>query len=1293
MDTSKKHKPVKSISGNHAVKGEGYVLWSIPDDTGVLRHFKLKALWVPGSTVRLLSTEGLLQECKGESIQLQPGELHLSGLNSDRTRNPVTVRVLPTTNLPTSIAYRYNGCEAASNALNSIISVVSDENMNLSDPEKELLRWHQRLGHISFKRVQALFRSGVLSHTEATRRLHTAACKIKHPPKCAACQFGKQTCRPAKGTKTTAVRDRSGVLRQDNLLPGQCISVDHFICSTKGRLFTSRGKTSALERLYCGGCLFVDHASGFVHVEHQTSLSSHDTLRAKELFELFCRDHGVLPQKYMSDNASAFTSQSFTEHLKVYRQIISFAGTGAHHHNGHAERSIRTIMSIARTMMLHSAIYWPDQADATLWPMAVTHAVFLWNHIPDLTTGLSPSDLFTKSRWPQQRFHDLHVWGCPVYVLNKTISDGKKIPKWQPRSTRMKYMGLSPKHASSVPLVLNPSTGYLSPQFHAVFDNWFATVSATADQLPDFTSNEWAKMFGESSYQYPLDDDDLAELQSSTADMDQADATAAARSDAHRQYDPTLVKPLAPINPMLPESSDQRERNDSAIDAKIDPSLLPSVPEPASSISSSVPSSSVPLSSDSVAPVSSKPVLVESSRSSATPLPIERESSSIERKSSSPAVPIVSSQSVPSASIDPPKRDVPAIASSNPTPSAPRQSTRNVTSAPRRSPRNPPPPRRNPTRNRRAPSRLSLTSLGQFAADYDVVPPETYSFLFNDNGFSTPLQLMNQADNTMSQVESEGMAHKASNSDPDTLSFEEALKDVDKEEWSKAALKEIQALEEKGTWIEVDIKSVPSKETILPGTWVFRRKRTPDGTIKKYKGRYCVRGDLQVGDFETFAPVVAFSTVRLFLILSLKLKWCTCSIDFSNAFVQAELKDPVWIHLPRGFRSKQLKKTCLKLKKSLYGLAVAPRLWNLHLFEAILALGFIQSKIDPCLMMKKDIFLVFFCDDAGVAAKSESVIDKLVSELVEKGFELTREATFSEFLGIKYEELSDGAISMTQSGLINKIIAATGMENCNPKHTPALKVALGIDPDGESMSADWSYPSIIGMLLYLTTNTRPDIAFAVSQVARFSHSPKQSHENAVKHIIRYLSKTTDKGMIVKPSADLALDCYVDADFAGRYGRDPDTEATSVKSRTGYIIKLGGCPVFWKPQLQSSISLSTAEAEYVALSQSLRVLLPMKELLEEIIENVDVPNDFHDIASSVKATRFEDNNSALQLATTQRVTNRTRYYAVKWHWFWDAVRTGKVQIAPIATSEQAADYLTKGLVKEPFESNRRANQGW
>ena len=679
----------------------------------------------------------------------------------------------------------------------------------------------------------------------------------------------------------------------------------------------------------------------------------------------------------------------------------------------------------------------------------------------------------------------------------------------------------------------------------------------------------------------------------------------------------------------------------------------------------------------------------------------------------SPIVPVASlvpAPPVPSAAAPPvPPAAAPSVSRpakqpvSVPTTTAPilRRSTRNhrsVSVAPSTSDTPAPSPRRS-TRTRRAPTRLSLTSLGQFAAAYDTIPPQVYTSFFNDNGFPTPLVLSGEDINNWVEVKdvngstSEIAVYKASNSDPDTLSFDEAMNDVDSEEWRKAALKEIEQLQEKGTWREISIHEVPSGETVLPGTWVFRRKRTPDGTIKKYKGRYCVRGDLQVGDFETFAPVVAFSTVRLFLTLSLKFKWHTCSIDFANAFVQAKLKNPVWIHLPRGFRSTLSGKTCLELQKSLYGLAEAPRLWNLHLFKAIKELGFIQSKIDPCLMMKKDIFLIFFCDDTGVAAKSETDIQELVDALSAKGFELTREATFSEFLGIKYTDLSDGSIAMTQKGLIEKIIAATDMENCNPKHTPAIKAALGLDPDGKSMSESWSYLSIIGMLLYLTTNTRPDIAFAVSQVARYSHEPKQSHANAVKQIVRYLSKTRDKGIIVRPSVEFSLDCFVDADFAGRYGRDPDTEPTSVKSRTGYIIKLGGCPVFWKSQLQSSIALSTAEAEYVALSQSLRVLLPMQELLTEIIEHVDVPSEFYSVDSTIRATVFEDNNSALLLATTHRVTNRTRYYAVKWHWFWEAHRLGKFKVAPIDTTDQNADYFTKGLVQVPFESNRKSNQGW
>ncbi|KAI2492300.1 hypothetical protein MHU86_22273 [Fragilaria crotonensis] len=155
---------------------------------------------------------------------------------------------------------------------------------------------------------------------------------------------------------------------------------------------------------------------------------------------------------------------------------------------------------------------------------------------------------------------------------------------------------------------------------------------------------------------------------------------------------------------------------------------------------------------------------------------------------------------------------------------------------------------------------------------------------------------------------------KASLSDPDTLTYDEAMSDEPNlSKWMAAAAKEIASLEKNKTWIETEISNAKSR--ILPGTWVFKRKRTPDGVISKYKARYCVRGDLEEGEPETFAPVVAWSSVRLFTILALTLNWDTSSIDFSNAFVQAKLETPVWIHLPRGFQSPRGKSTCLQLVK------------------------------------------------------------------------------------------------------------------------------------------------------------------------------------------------------------------------------------------------------------------------------------------------------------------------------------------------------------------------------------------
>jgi hypothetical protein len=187
------------------------------------------------------------------------------------------------------------------------------------------------------------------------------------------------------------------------------------------------------------------------------------------------------------------------------------------------------------------------------------------------------------------------------------------------------------------------------------------------------------------------------------------------------------------------------------------------------------------------------------------------------------------------------------------------------------------------------------------------------------------------------------------------------------------------------------------------------------------------------------------------------------------------------------------------------------------------------------------------------------------------------------------------------------------------------------------MEEDWSYPSIVGMLLYLLTNTRPDIAFAISQVVHFNHNPKKSHATTIKMIVRYLARTSNKGTVAKPTGSLLIDCYVDADFALLYSKDPDSSRSSAKSRLGYVITLGGVPLIWKSQLIQEICLSTTFAKYNSLSQALRVVLPICSLILELVAPLCVPQE---IRATIHARVFEDNNGAYLLVMTHRLTGHS-----------------------------------------------------
>jgi len=137
---------------------------------------------------------------------------------------------------------------------------------------------------------------------------------------------------------------------------------------------------------------------------------------------------------------------------------------------------------------MHAVIHWPDQADLELWPFALEYAVYLWNNLPNKDSLIALIELFASTKFTSyEHLHQMHVFGCPVYVLDPKLQDGKKLPKWSPRCRCGQYLGPSPNHLTMIGHILNLRTGHVSPQYHCVYDNQFLTVSdaAVGDFLTD----------------------------------------------------------------------------------------------------------------------------------------------------------------------------------------------------------------------------------------------------------------------------------------------------------------------------------------------------------------------------------------------------------------------------------------------------------------------------------------------------------------------------------------------------------------------------------------------------------------------------------------------------------------------------------------------------------------------------------------------------------------------------------------------------------------------------------------
>jgi len=227
-------------------------------------------------------------------------------------------------------------------------------------------------------------------------------------------------------------------------------------------------------------------------------------------------------------------------------------------------------------------------------------------------------------------------------------------------------------------------------------------------------------------------------------------------------------------------------------------------------------------------------------------------------------------------------------------------------------------------------------------------------------------------------------------------------------------------------------------------------------------------------------------------------------------------------------------------------------------------------------------------------SRKQRVLEKLVENLKKKHYILTDEGSLSKYLGVDVKSKENGNFEFVQPFFIQRVIDLLGItanhSKCNTRPTPAVKPLLHKDLNGVPRVNPWNYRTAIGMLTYLQGTTRPDISMAVHQCARFSVKPMLSHKKAVKRMGRYLLGTLNRGIVYLPDTKKGLECYVDADFAGSWAKADADNPDNVLSRTGYIVMYAGYPLIWASRMQTEISLSTAESEYIALLTAMRDVL-------------------------------------------------------------------------------------------------------
>ncbi len=335
-------------------------------------------------------------------------------------------------------------------------------------------------------------------------------------------------------------------------------------------------------------------------------------------------------------------------------------------------------------------------------------------------------------------------------------------------------------------------------------------------------------------------------------------------------------------------------------------------------------------------------------------------------------------------------------------------------------------------------------------------------------------------------------------------------------------------------------------------------------------------------------------------------------------------------------------------------------MWNKRIVTYLKTKGFDQSQADPSLFIKmnekKDLvaILAIYVDDCIILGTSNGI--QFTKETLQSEFKMTDLGIISGILGINITHTGDG-IALDQRAYLIRTLECFGMSDCRPIATPALPTNMSEKEDSNEVSDQTQYRQAIGSLLYLSKCTRPDITYAVNQVAQKVEKPTKSDWTKVKRIFRYLKGTLNFGLVYTRGESLNVSGYSDASYAMNEDR---------KSTSGYAYLANGAAITWRSKKQPIVTTSSMEAEFVALASATKEALWIKKLNNELM-NENMPVEIK-----------EDNQSCIKFSHDFIHSDRTKHIDVRYYFVREKVEEGKIKLTYCPTTEMIADIFTKAL---------------